>query len=33
VLQWGDVFSFEVAPALSDEELGAALAAFQGASK
>jgi hypothetical protein len=33
VLQWGDVFSFDVAPALSDEELGAALAAFQGASK
>jgi hypothetical protein len=33
VLQWGDVFSFDVAPALSDEELGAALTAFQGASK
>jgi hypothetical protein len=33
VLEWGDVFAFDVAPALSDEELGAALAAFQAAQK
>jgi hypothetical protein len=29
VHQWGDLFSFTIAPALSDEELGAALAALQ----
>lgn len=33
LLQWGDLFSFTVCPALSDEELGAALAAHQTASK
>ncbi len=33
MLQWGDVFEFDVAPAMTDEELGAALAAFQGAQK
>ena len=27
VLQWGDLFSFTTAPALSDEELGAVLSA------
>jgi hypothetical protein len=32
-LQWGDIFSFDVAPAMSDEELGATLAAHQGAAK
>jgi hypothetical protein len=33
ILQWGDLFSFTSAPALSDEELGAALAAHQAASQ
>ena len=33
ILQWGDLFSFTSAPAMSDEELGAALAAHQAASK
>ena len=33
VLEWGDLFRFTTAPALSDEELGAALAAHQTASK
>ena len=32
MLQWGDIFSFTSAPALDDEELGAALAAHQTAS-
>lgn len=29
MLQWNDVFSFKVAPALTDEELGVALAGHQ----
>jgi hypothetical protein len=29
VLQWGDIFSFHSAPALTDEELGAALGAYR----
>ncbi|MBN3755895.1 DUF3303 domain-containing protein [Paraburkholderia sp. Tr-20389] len=29
VLQWGDVFTFRVSPAMTDEELGAALGAYQ----
>jgi Protein of unknown function (DUF3303) len=29
VLEWGDLFTFKVTPALSDEELGATLAAVQ----
>ncbi|WP_311541663.1 DUF3303 family protein [Paraburkholderia sp. MM5384-R2] len=29
VMQWGDIFSFTTAPALTDEELGAVLAALQ----
>ncbi|MBN3762681.1 DUF3303 domain-containing protein [Burkholderia sp. Ac-20365] len=29
VLDWGDLFTFRVTPALTDEELGAALGAFQ----
>ncbi|CAN0627481.1 conserved protein of unknown function [Burkholderia multivorans] len=33
VLQWSDLFSFTTAPALTDEELGAALAANQAASR
>ncbi|WP_244220101.1 DUF3303 domain-containing protein [Paraburkholderia terricola] len=33
ILQWGDLFSFTSAPAMSDEELGAVLAAHQAASK
>jgi hypothetical protein len=33
VLQWGDLFSFTNAPALSDEELGAVLSAHRAASK
>jgi hypothetical protein len=33
VLQWGDVFTFNITPVLSDEELGAALTSYQGASK
>jgi Protein of unknown function (DUF3303) len=33
VLQWGDLFNFTTVPALSDEELGAALTAHQAASK
>jgi hypothetical protein len=33
VLQWGDLFSFTTAPALTDEELGAALAAHRANSK
>jgi hypothetical protein len=33
ILQWGDLFSFTSAPALSDEELGKALAAHQAASQ
>lgn len=28
-LQWSDIFTFSISPALTDEELGAALAAFQ----
>jgi hypothetical protein len=32
-LQWSDLFSFDVTPVMSDEELGAALAAHRGASK
>ncbi|CAH2772827.1 MAG: unnamed protein product [uncultured Paraburkholderia sp.] len=32
VLQWGDLFSFTCTPAMSDEELGATLAAHQAAS-
>ncbi len=32
VLQWGDLFAFTCAPAMSDEELGATLAAHQAAS-
>jgi hypothetical protein len=32
-LQWGDLFSFDVAPAMSDEELGTALAAHGGAAR
>ncbi|WP_118183326.1 DUF3303 domain-containing protein [Paraburkholderia phosphatilytica] len=31
VLQWGDLFSFTSAPALTDEELGAALSAYKAA--
>ncbi len=31
MIEWGDVFSFKVTPALTDEELGAALAAAQAA--
>jgi hypothetical protein len=30
---WTDLFSFTISPALSDEELGATLAAFQAESK
>jgi len=33
VLQWGDLFAFTTTPALSDEELGAALAANQATSR
>ena len=33
VLQWADLFSFTVAPALSDEELGAVLEGHHAASK
>ncbi|HEY1998512.1 DUF3303 domain-containing protein [Paraburkholderia sp.] len=33
VLQWGDLFSFKTTPAMTDEDLGAALAAFQAESK
>jgi hypothetical protein len=33
VLQWGDLFSFTSAPALSDEELGAVLSAHRATSK
>lgn len=29
MIQWGDIFSFTTAPALTDEELGAVLAAQQ----
>jgi Protein of unknown function (DUF3303) len=29
MIEWGDVFSFKVTPAVTDEELGAALAAQQ----
>lgn len=29
MLQWNDVFTFTVAPAITDEELGAALTAHQ----
>lgn len=32
-LQWGDLFTFTSAPALSDEDLGTTLAAHQEASK
>ena len=31
VMEWSDIFSFRVAPALTDEELGAVIAAQQGA--
>ncbi|MGF6241966.1 MULTISPECIES: DUF3303 domain-containing protein [Paraburkholderia] len=33
VLQWGDLFSFTTAPALTDEELGGALSAHRATSK
>jgi Protein of unknown function (DUF3303) len=33
VLEWGDLFSFTSAPVLTDEELGAALAAHKAASR
>lgn len=33
MLQWGDLFAFTTTPALSDEELGAALAANQATSR
>jgi hypothetical protein len=33
VLQWGDLFSFTTAPALSDEELGGVLSAHRATSK
>jgi Protein of unknown function (DUF3303) len=33
VLEWGDLLSFTTAPALTDEELGAALTAHQAASR
>jgi hypothetical protein len=29
VLEWGDVFTFRILPVITDQELGAALAAFQ----
>jgi hypothetical protein len=28
MLQWGDIFTFRISPAVTDEELGAALGAF-----
>ncbi|BEU20909.1 DUF3303 domain-containing protein [Paraburkholderia sp. 22B1P] len=28
MLQWGDIFTFTISPAVTDEELGAALGAF-----
>ncbi|MEX3932525.1 DUF3303 domain-containing protein [Paraburkholderia phymatum] len=29
MLQWGDIFEFTITPAVTDEELGAALGAYQ----
>jgi hypothetical protein len=29
MLQWGDIFEFTISPAVTDEELGAALVAYQ----
>ena len=29
MLQWGDIFTFRIMPAVTDEELGAELSAFQ----
>lgn len=28
MLQWGDIFTFRISPAVTDEELGSALGAF-----
>jgi hypothetical protein len=28
MLQWGDIFTFRISPAVTDDELGAALGAF-----
>ncbi|TKC87690.1 DUF3303 domain-containing protein [Trinickia terrae] len=33
LIQWGDLLSFTTTPALNDEELGAALAAYQASLK
>ena len=31
VLEWGDIFTFRITPAMTDEELGTALGAYQAA--